>query len=327
MEREKILRVTNAFGLGEAIEVSPLPGTRNRNFAVRTTGGRWVIRLRYAGYCSPAQIEFDHGALAFLTGCGVSVPAPLKHTGGGSVYRDGPDSWEVFPFIGGLPMREGDSMQAASLGREMARFHQVGKYLMLRFRKMALRGETDPAVLLQQALELANQDRETADAVKGYRRWVEEAAAVLPDDRFQALPHTLVHGDIQPANLLFEGTELSAFLDLDWCGWQARIYDLAYAILFCCSLHEGPIDGGNIWSLTQAMDLRRDLLNSFLGAYEAGGFHLNPEERTALPAQVTLTWCHCRLAGAFKVEASRRAEFLTRPPEHMDDWREILAAI
>ena len=33
-----------------------------------------------------------------------------------------------------------------------------------------------------------------------------------------------------------------------------------------------------------------------------------------LVPQVMLSWCHCRLAGAMKVEASRRQEFLARPP-------------
>ena len=40
--------------------------------------------------------------------------------------------------------------------------------------------------------------------------------------------------------------------------------------------------------------------------------------RAALVPQVMLSWCHCRLAVAMKVEASPEAGIPGAPPEHIE---------
>jgi Ser/Thr protein kinase RdoA (MazF antagonist) len=185
--------------------------------------------------------------------------------------------------------------------------------------KLGPRGETDPKVLLSQADAILQTSPEAGPQVSRHRDWASQAANKLPDPLFTRLPHTLIHGDIQPANLLVRDGRIAAFLDLDWCGWQARIYDLAYAFLFCCSTHTTPIEGGDIWSLTQPPIPQPNLFKDFLEVYEEAAAPLSREERAALPAQITLTWCHCRLAGALKVAPMDRATFLARPPHTLEE--------
>ena len=82
------------------------------------------------------------------------------------------------------------------------------------------------------------------------REWTMQAAEKLTDSRFDALPHTLIHGDVQPANIIIEDSGRAVLVDLDWCAWR-RASRLVFGLLMCCSHHAEPITGEDIWSLTQ----------------------------------------------------------------------------
>lgn len=313
VDESVLSQACHGFGLGKPSHARPLPGTRNLNFEVQTPMGRWVLRRRHPSYCAPERIAFDHAALRFLSERGVPVAAPQETGEVQTILRMEEHLWEAFPFFHGTPLAENDPDQIRELGRETAHFHRIGQGFPRRYSKLAGRAETDPAMLIELI------DQLSCPAAAAYRSWIEQAAGTLPDDLFLSLPHTLIHGDLQPANLLFLGQDLAAFLDLDWCGWLPRIYDLAYALLFCCSHHETPIDGGDIRSITQSPGFAPDAVNTFLEPYQREAGRLTPAERAALPSQVVLTWCHCRIAGAFKVPPEERESFLSRPPHRIED--------
>lgn len=312
MTQEEQIAVCTAFNLGEPIDCKPLGGTRNKNFHLETTNDQFVVRDRYIGYCDGARIAFDHEALEFL-GLIASVAKPLRTTNRQYVLEQQGHVWEVFPFMTGEQFREGNRDQVAGLAKALSRFHERGRSFPgpREAQKLGPRGETEPRELARLVAELRpDAPRE----VKPYEHWLKQASEDLPDSAFHSLAQTLVHGDVQPANVLMIGNNVSCFVDLDWCDWRPRVYDLAFAILLCCAKHETPIDGGDIWSLSQPAEVDRDLARLFLDAYEEAGWSLSREESSALGPQVFLSWCHVRLAGAMKVEPARRAEFLARPP-------------
>ena len=209
-----------------------------------------------------------------------------------------------------------------ALAEGLARFHEAGRHFPERFDKLGLRGETDPADMLERSRILAQECPGCAQAVLPYQEWLAWAGGVLPDSAFEALPATVAHGDIQPANIIMGQGHVAAFVDLDWCAWRPRIYDLGFALLFCCAAHDAPIDGSDIWSLTQPPRLEKRVLQAFLRRYEEHAFPLSGAEREALPAQVALRWCHTRIMGAFKVPIEKRAAFLSRPPH---DLRQLIS--
>jgi Ser/Thr protein kinase RdoA (MazF antagonist) len=195
----------------------------------------------------------------------------------------------------------------------LAAFHTAGRDFpsIADGQKLGPRGETDPAELF---LLIDKLHPDGGEALNNYRAWTEQASQELSDDRFAALPQTLIHGDIQPANIIIDDGKVKALIDLDWCDRRPRVYDLAFAILLCCARHDQPIDGSDIWSLTQTPWVDRELTKEFFHAYAERGWPLSADEIDTLHPQVVLSWCHCRLAGAMKVEPSQRREFLERPP-------------
>ncbi|MCX5758299.1 MAG: phosphotransferase [Candidatus Hydrogenedentes bacterium] len=311
---EALETLVEAYGLGRMVGWVPLGGTRNRNFRVETASGTWLARKRYGAYASDEQIRFDHAVAAYLKAKGVATVCPRPLSTGMTFWKRGAEIWEVQPFVAGTQLREGHVKDIVALATALARFHESGETFLERYAKLGLRGETDPAQMRGKAGELEAASSECSRAVMQYLEWLDWAEALLPDDRFSALPCTLAHGDVQPANILVRDGCVAAFLDLDWCAWRPRIYDLGFALLFCCTTHDTPIDGGDICSLTQAPRVNPNTFRHFLDAYQKHTHPLTEDEREAMPAQIVLSWCHTRIMGAFKVPAPDRAAFLARPP-------------
>lgn len=316
--------VCEMFQIGNFISAQNAGGTRNRNFIFSTSHGRWFARQRFAGYSAPSQMEFDHAALAFLHQNGAAVAEPRQTIIGETWWENGNEIWEVFPFIEGRALRDGNSEDVIALGAALARFHAAGKLFPLRYEKISPRGETAPAFLRKRLIRIEKESPETAAILKTYRKTLEENAAILTDQIYDALPHTLIHGDVQPANLLLHKSTFAAFVDLDWCAWRARIYDLSFAILACCAHHKSTFDGGDIWSLTQTPYFEDGVVEEFLNAYQNHTTPLTDIEKSTLRSQILLTWCHIRLGGALKVEAERRQTFLERLP-HLENssWSDL----
>jgi Ser/Thr protein kinase RdoA (MazF antagonist) len=204
---------------------------------------------------------------------------------------------------------------AAAVGDALGKFHAAGQNFARRFDKLGPRGETNPLPMLDIATRVERDTADCTTVLRSYRRWIVESAEALTLRRYEALPHTLVHGDVQPANILMRDGAVAAFVDMDWCAWRPRIYDIASALLFCCSTHDSAIDGSDIWSLTQPLTLQETLVRAFLNSYERRMDTLDPSERDALVNQTILAWCQCRLAGASAVPVDKRRQFLARPPD------------
>ena len=312
MSASHLERVCDVFNLGNFLSAHNAGGTRNRNYIVETSSGKWFARQRFAGYSSPRQMKFDHAAIAFLHQHSAPV-IPPRHTQNGESWCNIDDAiWEVFAYIEGRALRDGNSEDVEALGAALARFHSAGIEFPLRHEKISPRGETAPAFLRERLIRIEKESPETATILKTYQKSIEENAALLTDHVYRDLPHRLIHGDVQPANLLLEKSTFRAFVDLDWCAWRARIYDLAFAILTCCAHHKSTFDGSDIWSLTQTPYWEDGIVEQFLNSYQNHETPLSDGEKSALHSQVILTWCHIRLGGALKVRPERRLEFLER---------------
>lgn len=324
MNTEQQESIARAFNLGTPIACASLGGTRNENFRLTTETGGWFVRLRFSGYSNPDRVDFDHAALAHLARRQVPVLLPRAMESGATWLEEGDRIWEVFPFLDGESPVEGNVEHVEAIGAALHQLHLAGKGFGPRLNKLGPRGETDPIELLDIAARIDAESPECTAVLRPYRCWTVYAAHALTNAVYDGLPHTLVHGDIQPANIIMVDGHVAAFVDWDWCAWRPRIYDLAYALLFCCTTHEIPIDGADIWSLTQLPVCDASRARRFFEAYDLDPGTLDTFEKAALRFQIHLTWCHCRLAGALKVAPGQRGEFLARGPA---DIAELAACI
>ncbi|OPZ93339.1 MAG: homoserine kinase [candidate division TA06 bacterium ADurb.Bin417] len=297
------------FGLGAPGGAVRLAGTRNLNYRLRTERGDWLLRRRYAGYNQPVRLAFDGAAARFLAGAGLPVAPPLPARSGADAWSRSGALWQVYRFLPGRHLVDGDPADAAALGRALAGWHRLGRSFPKHFEKLGTWGETDPLELKAVLDRLQTETPGIEKALEPYRRLL---AAAVREMAAGGQTLTLVHGDLQPGNILVSGGAVSGFLDLDWCGRRPRLYDLAFVFLFCCAGHDRPLAGGDIWMLTQPPRWRRPAFESFAAAYFPAAGRLTAAEAAELPARVRLAWCHTRLHGALKVARGRRRDFLGR---------------
>jgi Ser/Thr protein kinase RdoA (MazF antagonist) len=179
-----------------------------------------------------------------------------------------------------------------------------------------------PSRLLRNLSDSMGISPEGDETALRYREEVIRGEARLSDAGYDALPQLLIHGDVQPANTIFRGSDLTVFVDVDWMSRQPAIYDLAYGLILFCGRRERPIDGADIWSLTSSFAFDEGDARAFLETYAAAIGELPPALRPALMEQVRLTWAHIRIDGARKVPAEDRPRFLARDPEGPFRWIE-----
>jgi len=310
VENVELAKVCTLFGLGDLASSRRAGGTRNTSFIINTTEGAWLIRKRYAGYAHEDRVRFDHSVLRFMAEQNVPVAAPLRAPDSKTWLRNGDDVWEAYPFIEGDHLRDGDPAEACALGRTLGRFHRAGTSFDLDYEKLGPRGETDPDHLLEALERIKSGYRRRSEALEYYGNSICRAREELTMAEFAALPHTLVHGDVQPANILMRDGEVAALVDLDWTCRRPRIYDIGWAILTCCARHDSPIGAGDVWSLSQAPRFDRDTVRMFISAYENAHTPLTADEINALPPQLLLSWCHVRIGCALKTDSEQMVSIL-----------------
>lgn len=104
-------------------------------------------------------------------------------------------------------------------------------------------------------------------------------------NRYNEMPHLVIHGDYHPGNIKFQDGKVSGIFDFDWSNVDLRCFDVAIALLYFCSAWNG-IDAGN---------LLLDRIESFLGAYQeaaeniSGIEPLNTMELEHLPEMIHLS--------------------------------------
>ncbi|WP_346026667.1 GNAT family N-acetyltransferase [Beduinella massiliensis] len=90
---------------------------------------------------------------------------------------------------------------------------------------------------------------------------------------YAKLPRQVIHRDLHPGNVLFEGTHFSGLIDNDHAHVNARLYDICYMLLAVLAHEGGDVPNLSAWL---------SLFSAYLRGYEAVS-PLSGDERAALP--------------------------------------------
>jgi Ser/Thr protein kinase RdoA (MazF antagonist) len=168
----------------------------------------------------------------------------------------------------------------------LARFHRAASG----FRRNALESG---GAMYHPSVVLASLDRLVAawrlygtPGLETPVRLLREHVAEL-ERRFAAhgrLPRVVIHGDYYADNLLFKGDRIVGVVDYDKARWQARVAEIAEAVIYFGSPRPGTFK-----FLVYPGCLNRDPLAQFLSAY---GHETDVTEREAraLPDYIRAIW-------------------------------------
>lgn len=311
LSEEEIEALLPQYHIGTLIlQYRPGGGTANANAFITTEDGHYLVKRRNPMYSAEAYVAFDHRLMEHLSLRGVPAPLAERTRAGSRWLVHNGSIYEMYRRVPGSPHDPGSIPQIRAAGKALAGFHKAVRDFSPPPGKEWPRYR-DPEVVrvaVQRAWDRLRPLLSAEDASYLLEQ-VEMVCTCLPDQRYQALPKLVVHGDYHPANLLFLGDRLSGIFDLDWATVQPRILDLADGIVFFAGERSGPMLDNDITSLTQTWRPSAPRTGAFMEAYLEAE-ELSAEEVDALPLMVRALWLSCRVEGMEKVRHDRRPAYL-----------------
>jgi len=234
-------------------------GVENSNFLLLTDRAPFIVTL-YEKRVHREDLPFFLGLMDHLAARGVPCPTPIHGRDGEALRELCGRPAAIISFLTGVWPRRIQPDHCAALGAALAEMHRAGADFPIRRAN---------ALSVSGWRPLLDACRDRADTVRaGLAETLETELAALeacwPDD----LPVGVIHADLFPDNVFFEGFELTGLIDFYFACNDFFAYDLAVCLNAWCFERRGE------FNVTKA----RRLLSSYR-AHRA----LSPVEIAALP--------------------------------------------
>lgn len=252
LEQADLVALARAFGVGELEDWRRIEaGTINANYRVETAAGRWFLRVNEGK--EAADVAYEVELVGELRRLGVPTPAMVATASGERVVWRAGRPVNLFEWADGEHLAEGELEPAhlEKLGAALAALHRAGDALGQRFHRESI--YTTERIAERFEGFAGSTDARVAAAVPVLGAELERLGGERPGR--EALPRTVIHGDLFPDNVLFAGGELLALLDFEQASGGAALYDLAVCLNAWCFVAGALV-----------ADLARGLLRGYLGA-------------------------------------------------------------
>lgn len=293
LDIEKVLQYYNLGTLESATKASH--GFVNETGFVKTTEGLFVMR-RNQRRLSEETHRYRHNLIAWLVENDFACPRFIPTRDGDTLLVLDGRTYEIMPFINAHDYDPNRPQQLSETGKILAQYHIA----IEGFEPFS--GEESPRYHPHDVMALSERllERDVMGDLYEDLLWYDLRAAklrsILPDDVYNNLPHVVVHGDIHRDNFLFENDQAIALLDYDQATWDARITDLADAIVGFttdCAVQRFPMT----WGVFKG-PIEEDCATQLIEAYHACN-PLTPSEIAALPMLIELSWLQGELGRVF----------------------------
>lgn len=260
LDEATVEALASAYGLGPVRTWHGIQeGVENSNFYVETATARSILTI-YEKRVAAADLPFFLGLMEHLAKRGVPCPVPLADLEGRVLQRVRGKPAALVSFLDGASVRAPTVTQCAAVGAALANLHGAGRGFDLDRandlgiagwpKLLAAIGSRADEVAPGLAAELASEYGELA------RQW--------PRD----LPAGVIHADLFPDNVFFEGDAVSGLIDFYFSCNDQLAYDLAICL--------------NCWGIDAAGRLDAARSQALLQGYVAVR-PLTPAERAGLP--------------------------------------------
>ncbi|HTH29056.1 MAG TPA: homoserine kinase [Sphingobium sp.] len=221
---EELAIFLRAYDCGELVSAKGIAeGVENSNYLVETTGpdgrGHRYILTLYEKRVDPADLPFFIDLLDHLGARGCRVPLFIADRAGRHLQELCGRPACLIEFLTGVSVTEPTPAQAYAAGRAMAEMHRAaGDFTSSRPNSLGIAGWAPLAASCADGLD------SIAPGLAG--RVAGELAhlnAVWP----HALPHSVIHADLFPDNVLMLGEAVTGLIDFYFSCTDIRAYDLA----------------------------------------------------------------------------------------------------
>lgn len=264
---ETLAAIIAEFDVGPLVSAKGIAeGVSNSNWLIETGGtdgksARFILTM-YETRTDIGDLPFFLGLLDHLAGHGCPVPRTI-HDRAGQAYRlhDG-KALALIEFLPGVSVSEPTPAQARAVGAALAQVHIAAADFPAR-RANALGPEG------WQSLAKACGSEGLASIHPELARLVDRELARLHRQWPHDLPHSVIHADLFPDNVLMLGDEVTGLIDFYFACHDITAYDLAVTHAAWCFSSDGKtFDAALSTALLAGYSAVRPLLD---------------EERAALP--------------------------------------------
>jgi Ser/Thr protein kinase RdoA (MazF antagonist) len=210
---------------------------RHRKMVVTTDDGRFLVKTYKLDPVVLDALRFQHRLSDHLTENEVPVAEIKRARDGRGIVELQTWAMELQRFVSGEAMHlSTDTLTTSS--KALGRFHQVCRGFPCPPRDVRMwRFSEVPRTPFQRLFEAAKAERD-ADSMTEYCNemalFLHDAAQELSIEKRSEFETGLIHGDWHGGNLLFDGEQLTAIVDLEFAGDGCYLEDMAYAMSNLC---------------------------------------------------------------------------------------------
>lgn len=231
-------------------------GVENTNYVVETDAGRFILTL-FEKRVRRDDLPFFLALTAHLAAHGTPAPMPIAAADGAVIHDVCGRPAAIVTFLGGAVRMTPTPGDCAAVGRALGALHEAG-------RDFPMRRDNDLGLAGWRRLEMgvyADADR----CAPGLAALIRDELAVL-DARWPiGLPEGVIHADLFPDNVFFDGAAVTGVFDFYFACTDALAYDLAVTVNAWAS-RVGSFDEENATAILAGYEAVRTLTAAERGA-------------------------------------------------------------
>ena len=231
---DQICDFITGYDLGEVLSFKGIAeGVSNSNFLVVTDQAPVILTL-FEERVEADDLPFFIGLMQHLAQKGVVCPAPLAGRDGVILRRLNDRPAVIVSFLKGLWPKKPLPVHCGAVGAAMARLHLAGAdFAMVRPNALSRAGWHDLAA------RCAGRGDEMAD---GLAQGIIDELAFLDHHWPDNLPVGVIHADLFPDNVFFQGDNLTGLIDFYFTCNDMLAYELAIGLNAWCFEADGAFN-------------------------------------------------------------------------------------
>ncbi|HYD30952.1 MAG TPA: homoserine kinase [Azospirillaceae bacterium] len=208
-------------------------GVENSNFLLVTETGPYILTL-YEKRTRREDLPFFLSLMEHLAGKGIACPLPVQGTDGQALRELCGRPAVIVTFLKGMWPRRILPQHCAELGGALAAVHLAGSdFTMTRANSLSVNGWRP----------LFEACRDRADEVRpGLGQALAEELAEMEACWPADLPRGVIHADLFPDNVFFQGERLSGLIDFYFACTDSFAYDVAICLNAWCFEPDGSFN-------------------------------------------------------------------------------------
>ncbi len=253
LENYDVGTLVSAKGIAEGVE--------NSNYLLDTTEARFILTL-YEKRVDANDLPFFMALLDHLAERGLPVPRAIRDRNGVQLQTVAERPACLIEFLPGVSVSSPNSAQAFSTGAALGQMHRaLGDFTLNRPNTLGLAGWHALADRCDSALD---------EIQVGLKARVDAELNWLDQHWPATLPHSVIHADLFPDNVLIRGDDVGGLIDFYFACTEVRAWDVAVTHAAWCFSNDGS-------------EYQSEIGDAIIAGYEST-FGLSEDERAAFAA-------------------------------------------